>query len=197
MRPIVRPARSRRRRRSQLAGALAAASALATVVSLAGISTALATMAWPALPAHRAHANAASVPPAKLRTCARTASTLVTDCTPPTFTHVSGAPNPTFSRPFKVTAMECDRVADVYATGTMTFVDVTTGVTLGTVTLSPSRKYVNCGQAEVTDHERLRAGRYKIRASYTPGGAVPVHASAPAHYHESVRVRHSRHRSSS
>jgi hypothetical protein len=161
VRPIVRTARSKRRIRSRIAGALAGAALLATIGSLAGMNAAMAGVAKPAR-------------------------------TPRTFTHVSGSPNPALSRRrFKVIAMECDRVADVQATGKMAFVDVTTGVKLGTATMSPSRKYVNCGQAVVTDHEKLRPGKYEIRASYKPGGNVPVPRSAPGHYRESMR-RHKR-----
>jgi hypothetical protein len=110
--------------------------------------------------------------------------------TPPTFTEIHGAPNPVRAgHSFTVTALECDRVADVHATGRMTFVDVTTKKKLGTVTLTPSRKFVNCGQARLTDHEKLRAGKYKIRATYLPGGRVPIRASTPAAYKETVRHR--------
>ena len=116
-------------------------------------------------------------------------NTLVIDCTPPTFTEVSGSPNPVSTdQPFTVTALECDRVADVQATGTMTVVDVTTGHKLGTVALSPSPRFVNCGRARVTDHEKglLPGHSYKITATYTPGGTIPVPASAPAHYNEAI-----------
>jgi hypothetical protein len=159
VRPIVRAGKPELRRQARMAGALVGAGTLAAVALLVGISAAAAATAKAAL-----H-------------------------TPPTFTHVSGSPNPLRPRrQFKITARECDRVADVDATGTMTFVDVSTGVKLGTVALSPSPKYVNCGQAVVTDHEKLfRPGRYKIRASYKPGGRIPVHRSTPAHYYESVR----------
>jgi hypothetical protein len=116
--------------------------------------------------------------------------TLVSRCTPPTFTAVFGSPNPVRAGvSFIVDARECDRVADVHATGRMRFFDVTTGKKLGTVTLSPSRKFVNCGRAQVTDHEKLRAGKYKIRATYLPGGAIPIRASKPATYRETVRRR--------
>jgi hypothetical protein len=110
--------------------------------------------------------------------------------TPPTFTAIHGSPNPVRAgHPFTVTAMECDRVADVHATGKMTFVDLTTKKKLGTVALSPSGRFVNCGQARLTDHERLRAGKYKIRATYLPGGRVPIRASTPATYKETVKRR--------
>jgi hypothetical protein len=114
-------------------------------------------------------------------------NTLIVDCTPPTFTQVSGSPNPVdTNQPFTVTALECDRVADVYATGTMTFVDVTTGHKLGTVALTPSPKFVNCGRAQIVDHEKGLHGKYRIRATYSPGGSVPVPTSAPAAYVEKV-----------
>jgi hypothetical protein len=110
--------------------------------------------------------------------------------TPPTFTEVSGHPNPVHAgHSFTVTAIECDRVADVQATGTMKFVDVTKKKNLGTVALTPSPKFVNCGQAKVTDHQKLRPGKYKIRATYVPGGQIPIQASAPATYKEKVRRR--------
>jgi hypothetical protein len=112
---------------------------------------------------------------------------LIVDCTPPTFTQVTGSPNPVDTdQPFKVTALECDRVADVHATGTMTFVDVTTGVTLGTVALTPSPAFINCGRAKIVDDEQGLEGKYRIRATYSPGGAIPVPASAPAVYIEKV-----------
>jgi hypothetical protein len=113
--------------------------------------------------------------------------TLVVDCSPPTFTQVAGSPNPVDQGgTFNVTAQECDRVADVQATGSMTFTDVTTGVVLGTVTLSPSTKYVNCGEAQVADHEVLPDGIYRVRALYTPSGPTPVPASAARAYRERV-----------
>jgi hypothetical protein len=87
---------------------------------------------------------------------------------------------------FIVTAQECDRVADVHATGTMTFTDLTTGVALGTAPLGPSTTYANCGDAKVTDSEHLLAGNYRIQAIYTPSGATPVPSSAPATYRERV-----------
>jgi hypothetical protein len=114
---------------------------------------------------------------------------LVVDCSPPTFTEVSGAPNWSDNRgTFVVTGQECYRVADVHATGIMTFTDVTTGADLGTVTLVASTKYANCGEAIVTDDEHLPAGNYRIKALYTPSGAIPVPASAPASYRQRVEA---------
>jgi hypothetical protein len=99
--------------------------------------------------------------------------------TAPTFTNVSGSWNPELSgASFQVRALECDRVATVLATGTMTFTDVTTGVVLGTASLGSGSPYANCSQAIVTDTESLAQGAYKIKAVYTPGGNTPVHKSS-------------------
>jgi hypothetical protein len=104
-----------------------------------------------------------------------------------TFTQASGSPNPTsVGGPFTVTALECDRVADVQATGTMVFTDVTTGAPLGSVSLGSS-PYVNCGQAQVTDSESLAAGTYRIKAAYTPSGVNPVPRSSGT-YSEKVEA---------
>jgi len=121
-------------------------------------------------------------------TCAHVAGpALIVDCSAPTFTEVSGAPNPIDNYgTFVVTAQECDRVADVHATGTMTFTDLTTGVVLGTVAMVPSSTYVNCGEATVVDNEHLLAGTYQLKALYNPSGALPVPASAPASYRQRV-----------
>ncbi|MGP8204561.1 MAG: hypothetical protein ACLQVK_00665 [Acidimicrobiales bacterium] len=118
--------------------------------------------------------------------CAHVAGpALIVDCRPPTFTQVSGTPNPSDQGgAFAVTGQECDRVADVYASGTMTFTDLTTGVVLGAAPLVPSTAYVNCAQAQVVDHEPLPAGTYQLRATYTPSGTTPVPASAPATYRQ-------------
>jgi hypothetical protein len=112
---------------------------------------------------------------------------LIVDCSPPTFTQVTGAPNWSDNgSPFVVTGQECDRVADIDATGTMAFTDVTTGVALGTVPLVASAKYANCGEAAVTDSEHLAAGNYLVKAVYSPSGATPVPPSAPATYRQRV-----------
>jgi len=126
--------------------------------------------------------------PGHAHPCAQVAGpALIVDCSPPTFTEVSGAPNPSDQGgTFTVTGQECDRVADVHATGTMTFTDLTTGAVLGTEPLVPSTAYVNCAQATVTDHEALAAGTYRIRASYTPSGTTSVPPSAPATYRQRV-----------
>jgi hypothetical protein len=120
--------------------------------------------------------------------CAHVAGpALIVDCSAPTFTEVSGTPNPVDTGgTFLVTGQECDRVADVHATGTMTFTDLSTGVVLGTVALVPSSTYVNCGDATVVDSEHLSAGTYRVKALYTPSGALPVPASAPATYLQRV-----------
>jgi hypothetical protein len=120
--------------------------------------------------------------------CAHVAGpALVVDCSAPTFTEVSGTPNPIDNGgTFRVTGQECDRVADVHATGTMTFTDLTTGAVLGTVSLVPSGTYVNCAEAAVVDSEHLLAGTYQVKALYTPSGALPVPASPPATYREVV-----------
>ncbi len=100
---------------------------------------------------------------------------------------MSGTPNPLDGDgTFLVTAQECDRVADVHATGTITFTDLSTGVVLGTVALVPSSTYVNCGEATVIDSEHLAAGTYQLKALYTPSGTLPVPASAPATYSQRV-----------
>jgi hypothetical protein len=114
---------------------------------------------------------------------------LVVDCGPPAFTEVSGAPNWSDNGgTFVVTGQECDRAADVHATGTMTFTDVTTGADLGTGTLVASTKYANCSAASVTDDEHLPAGNYRIKALYTPSGETPVPSSAPASYRQRVEA---------
>jgi hypothetical protein len=120
--------------------------------------------------------------------CAHVAGpALVVDCSAPTFTQVTGTPNPIDNGgTFVVTGQECDRVADVHATGTMTFTDLTTGVTLGTVSLVPSGTYANCGEATVVDSEHLLGGTYQLKARYTPSGALPVPASPPATYRQVV-----------
>ena len=120
--------------------------------------------------------------------CAHVAGpALVVDCSNTTFTEVSGTPNPVDGDgTFLVTGQECDRVADVHATGTITFTDVSTGVVLGTVALVPSSSYVNCGEATVVDSEHLAAGTYQLKALYTPSGTLPVPASPPATYSQRV-----------
>jgi hypothetical protein len=163
--------------RSRMAGLAVAASAGAAAASLLALGT---VPAQAAAPASKTPWQCGSA----------TGDTLLSRCTPPTFTAVFGSPNPVRAGvSFIVNARECDRVADVHATGRMRFFDVTTGKKLGTVTLSPSRKFVNCGRAQVTDQEKLRAGKYKIRATYLPGGAIPIRASKPATYRETVRRR--------
>jgi hypothetical protein len=112
----------------------------------------------------------------------------VTPVSTATFTEAaSGDPGstPTEGRPFTVIGYECDRDADVQATGTMTFTDVTTGTLIGTLALGPS-SFVNCGQAEITDREHLAPGTYEIEATYTPGGSIPVTSSPPGTYDQTV-----------
>jgi hypothetical protein len=173
--------------RSRMAGLVIAASAGAAAVSLSVIGTSAAQAAAPAMRV-AAQTNASGQSP---RQCGYApGGTLVMRCTPPTFTEVYGSPNPVqVGAEFTVIALECDRVADVHATGRMRFVDVTTGKKLGTVTLSPSHKFVNCGRARVIDDEKLHAGKYKIRATYLPGGAIPIRSSKPATYRETVKRR--------
>jgi hypothetical protein len=120
--------------------------------------------------------------------CAHVAGpALVVDCSAPTFTEVSGAPDPIDNGgTFRVTGQQCDRVADVHATGTMTFTDLSTGVVLGTVPLVPSSSYVNCAEATVLDSEHLPAGTYEVKALYIPSGPLPVPLSAPATYRQLV-----------
>ena len=79
----------------------------------------------------------------------------------------------------QVRGLECDPAADVHATGKMKFVDVTTGVTIGTAAMVPNKQFVNCGQATITDKENLSPGSNTIQATYIPGGATPVPASSP------------------
>ncbi len=132
--------------------------------------------------------DTAAFVPGDPHACAHVAGpALVVDCGAPTFTEVSGAPNPVDADgAFLVTGQECDRVADVHATGTITFTDLSTGVVLGTVALVPSSTYVNCGEATVVDSEHLPAGTYQVKALYAPSGALPVPASAPATYSQRV-----------
>jgi hypothetical protein len=164
--------------RRMAAMATAAAAGAAAVGLLAAMGAAAAQTKAPAVVAVRSSAGGPARPQPRPQT------------TTPTFTEVSGHPNPVRAgHSFTVTAIECDRVADVQATGTMKFVDLTKKKKLGTVPLSPSPKFVNCGQAKVIDHQKLRPGRYKIRATYVPGGRIPIQASAPATYKERVRRR--------
>ena len=134
------------------------------------------------------HGVRAGFVPGHPHPCAHVAGpALIVDCRPPTFTQVSGTPNPSDQGgAFAVTGQECDRVADVHATGTITFTDLSTGVVLGTIALVPSSAYVNCGVATIVDSEHLAAGTYRVKAFYTPSGALPVPASAPATYQERV-----------
>jgi hypothetical protein len=107
--------------------------------------------------------------------------------TGPTFTEVSGSPNPTVQgSAFNINAEQCDTGADVQATGTMTFTDLTDDVVIGTVALSPSATGENCGAASIIDVEHLAAGSYDIEATYTPGGLTPVDTSAPGTFTETV-----------
>jgi hypothetical protein len=104
-----------------------------------------------------------------------------------TFTFDQGSWNPGLSgTTFQARALECDRAANVQATGKMKFVDTTTGVTIGTATMVPNKQFVNCGQATITDKENLSPGSYTIQATYIPGGTTPVPASGPATYVETV-----------
>jgi hypothetical protein len=104
-----------------------------------------------------------------------------------TFTFDQGAWNPTVSgTTFQARGLECDRAANVQATGKMQFVDVTTGVTIGTAKMVPNKQFVNCGQAKITDKENLTPGSYTIQATYIPGGTTPVPTSPPATYVETV-----------
>lgn len=164
-----RPVSNRRR----MAAVTIAVGAMSAAVGLSALGEAAAQTGAPAAPI-----NAIGQAPPRPQT------------TTATFTEVSGHPNPVRAgHSFTVTAIECDRVADVQATGTMTFVDLTKKRNLGTVALTPSSKFVNCGQARVTDHQKLRPGKYKIKATYVPGGQIPIPASAPATYREKVRRR--------
>jgi hypothetical protein len=115
-------------------------------------------------------------------------SAAVTPVSTDTFTEAApGNPDstPAEGRPFAVIGYQCDRDADVQATGTMTFIDLTTGTLIGTLALGPSA-FVNCGQAEITDREYLTPGTYEIEATYTPGGSTPVTSSPPGTYDQTV-----------
>ena len=116
-------------------------------------------------------------------------SVLYVDCiTPPTFTEVGGSFNPSLAgESFKIRGVECDRVANVKATGKLTFTDLTTGVVLGSVALSLRTAFTNCSQAIITDSEDLAQGNYSIKAVYTPGGATPIPTSAAATYTQTVQ----------
>jgi hypothetical protein len=117
-------------------------------------------------------------------------TTLVIDCQgAPSVTEVSGAANPVSQgTSFTVTGTECDRVENVAVTGSISFVDVTTGVSLGKATLGADSGAVNCGQAQVSDSETLSPGTYKIKATYIPAGTTEVPRSASATYSETVNV---------
>lgn len=111
---------------------------------------------------------------------------VVVECT---FTTASGTPNPSTSREsFRITSLECSRIANVHATGTITFTDVTTGVTLGTATLTPSPTYANCSVTYGSDTEVLRPGSYSIQAAYNPRGSLPILANYPRQYTQVVNA---------
>ncbi len=96
----------------------------------------------------------------------------------PTYTQVKGSPDPVSQeQSFTITALECDREADVHATGTIVFKDTTTHKHLGSAELKPSAKFVNCSEASIIDEEPLADGSYKITAKYKPGGTTPIAAS--------------------
>lgn len=102
-------------------------------------------------------------------------------------TLVTASPNPTdVGTSFTVTALQCDYVKDVQATGTMVFTDATTATALGAVTMVPS-EYANCGEAQITDTEALGAGHYTLKAHYMPGGSTPVPASRAGTAKETVK----------
>jgi hypothetical protein len=114
-------------------------------------------------------------------------ATAASSAADPTFTFDQGAWNPTVtSTTFQARGLECDRAANVQATGKMKFVDVTTGVTIGTATMVPNKQFVNCAQATITDKENLSPGSYTIQATYIPGGTNPVPTSPAATYVETV-----------
>lgn len=104
-----------------------------------------------------------------------------------TFTTIATSANPVLvGVHFTVSGTECDRVADVHATGTMVFKDKTTGLILGTETLTPDPTFENCSDASVTDTESLAAGNYRIVDHYRPGGSTPIQTSPNASYVEHV-----------
>jgi hypothetical protein len=104
-----------------------------------------------------------------------------------TFTFDQGSFNPSLTgTTFQVRGLECDRDANIQATGTMTFVNKTTGVTIGTASLVASTQFANCGEATITDSESLAPGSYKIQATYTPGGSTPVPRSTAERYTETI-----------
>lgn len=113
--------------------------------------------------------------------------TATSSATSATFTFDQGSFNPSLTgTTFQVRGLECDRNANVQATGTMTFVNKTTGVTIGTASMSPSTQFANCGEATITDSENLAPGTYRIQATYTPGGSTPVPKSTAARYNETI-----------
>jgi hypothetical protein len=105
----------------------------------------------------------------------------------PSFTTVTTSANPVLvGVNFTVSGQECNRVADNPPSGNLVFKDVTTGVTLGTVALSPDTTFVNCSDASVKDTETLSAGKYKIKASYKPSGSTQA-APSSASYKQKVQ----------
>jgi hypothetical protein len=103
------------------------------------------------------------------------------------FTFDQGSWNPSVSgTTFQARGLECDRDANVQATGKMTFVDTTTGATIGMAKMVPNNQFVNCGHATITDKETLSRGSYTVQATYIPGGTNPVPTSSPATYVETV-----------
>lgn len=104
-----------------------------------------------------------------------------------TFTFDQGSFNPSLTgTTFQVRGLECDRDANVQATGKMVFVNTTTGVTIGTANMVANKQFANCGQATITDTENLSPGSYKIQATYVPGGSTPVPTSPAAKYTETI-----------
>jgi hypothetical protein len=104
-----------------------------------------------------------------------------------TFTSITSSANPVLTGVhFQMMAMECDRVANVHATGMVHFFDVTSGGDLGSVALTPDPTFVNCSDASTTNWEPLSAGTYRIKAVYAPGGTTPVPQSNPAAYNQVV-----------
>ena len=104
-----------------------------------------------------------------------------------TFTTITGLTNPVLAgSTFTVSGTECDRVANVHPTGTLTFTDATTHQVLGSATLTPSATFVNCSNASVKDTEVLFPGSYEVQDLYTPGGSTPVQTSSLATYEQVV-----------
>jgi hypothetical protein len=102
------------------------------------------------------------------------------------FTTVKSSANPVVKGVnFTINAQECNRAANSPPTGTISFKNTTTGVSLGSVATTPDTSFANCSDASVKDTEALNVGKYRMKAVYHPGGATPA-APSSGHYAQKV-----------